>query len=66
MLLFHYEELWTKKNVEEDVDIPIGCNDGAEFYELAGTFIINKISPIMQEEKSVGLWFGYIRKSAVT
>ena len=45
-----------KKNGEEDSDVPMGCHDGAEICELVGTFIFNKISPIMQEQNSVGLY----------
>ena len=56
MLLFHHEEPWMKKNGEEDFDVPIGCHDGAEICELVSTFILNKITPIMQEQNSVGLY----------
>ena len=55
-LLFHREEPWMKKNAKEDFDIPMGCHDGAEICELAGTFILNKISPIMHEQNNVGLY----------
>ena len=55
-LLFHHEEPWMKKNEEEDFDVPMGCHDGAEIFELVGTFILNKISPIMQEQNNVGLY----------
>ena len=44
-----------KKNREEDFEVPVGCHDGAETCELFGTFIFNKISPIMQEQNNVGL-----------
>ena len=55
-LLFHHEEPWMKKNEEEDFDVPMGCHDGAEIFELVGTYILNKISPIMQEQNNVGLY----------
>ena len=32
------------------------CHDGAEICELVGTFILNKISPIMREQKNVGIY----------
>ena len=48
-LLFHHEEPWMEKNREKEFDVPMGCHDGAEICELVGTFILNKISPIMQE-----------------
>ena len=53
-LLFHHEEPWMKKNGEEDFDDHMGCHDGAEICELVGTFILNEISPIMQEQNNVG------------
>ena len=55
-LLFHHEEPWMKKNGEEDFVVLMGCHDGAEICELAGTFILNKITPIMQEQNNVGLY----------
>ena len=45
-----------KKNREEEFDVPMGCHDGAEICELVGTFILDKISPIMQEENNVGFY----------
>ena len=32
------------------------CHDGAEICELVSTFILNKVSPIMQEQNNVGLY----------
>ena len=55
-LLFHHEEPLMKKNGEEDFDVTMGCHDCAEICELLGTFILNKISPIMQEQNNVGLY----------
>ena len=55
-LLFHHEEPWMKKNGGEEFDVPMGCHDGAEICELVGTFILNKISLIMQEQNNVGLY----------
>ena len=54
-LLFHHEEPWMK-NGGEDFDVPMGCHDGAEVCKLVSTFILNKISPIMQEQNNVGLY----------
>ena len=56
MLFFHHGQPWMKKNGEEDFDIPMGCHDGAEVCELVVTFILNKISSIMQEQNNVGLY----------
>ena len=55
-LFFHHGQPWMKKNGEEDFDIPMGCHDGAEVCELVVSFILNKISSIMQEQNSVGLY----------
>ena len=59
-----------KKNREEDFEVPMGCHDGAETCELVGTFIFNKISPIMQEQNNVGLYrddgFSIFRNLAIT
>ena len=46
-LLFNHEEPWMEKNREEDLEVPMGCRDGAEICKLVGTFISSKISPIM-------------------
>ena len=55
-LLFHYEEPWMKKNGEQDFDFPMGSHDDAGICELVGTFILNKINPIMQEQNNIGLY----------
>ena len=34
----------------------MGCHDAAKNCELVGTFILNKISPIMHEQNNVGLY----------
>ena len=55
-VLFHHKEPRKKQNREEDLDILMGCHDGAEICKLVSTFILNKISPIMQERNNVGLY----------
>ena len=69
-LLFHHQQPWMKKNREEDFEVPMGCYDGAEICELVGTFIFNKISPIMQEQNNVGLYrddgLGIFRNLSIT
>ena len=55
-LLFHHEEPWMKKNREEDFDVPMGCHDGAEICKLVGKLILNKISPVIQEQNNVILY----------
>ena len=54
--LFLHEEPWMKKIGEENFDVPVGCLDGVEICDFVGTFILNKISPIMQEQNNVGLY----------
>ena len=36
-------------------DVTIGCHDDAEICELVGTFIFDKIGPIMQEQNNIWL-----------
>ena len=36
-LLFHDNHPWVKKNGEEDFDVPMGCNNGAEICETTGS-----------------------------
>ena len=45
-----------KKNGEHKFDVPMECHDGAEICEFVITFILNKISSIMQDQNSVGLY----------
>ena len=41
---------------EDDFDVPMGCYDGAEIFELVITFIFSKINAIIQEQNNVGLY----------
>ena len=45
-----------RKNGEEEFDVPMGCHDGPEICELVGTFILNKINLIMQEQNNGELY----------
>ena len=54
-LLFQNSEPWVKKAGNEDFDVPMGCYDGAEVCELIGTFILNRLKPIISED-NVGLY----------
>ena len=38
-LLFWQDSAWVKKESDENFDIPMGCYDGAEIWELAGIYI---------------------------
>ena len=42
-LLFHENEPWVKKEGNENFDVTIGSNDGAEISELVGLLMLNKL-----------------------
>ena len=46
--LFNEKIPWVKKDGSEDFDIPMGCFDGAVVYELVGTFNLNKLKNVFQ------------------
>ena len=46
--LFNEKIPWVKKDVSEDFDVPMGCFDGAVVYELVGTFNLNKLKNVFQ------------------
>ena len=54
-LLFHKEEPWTKRNNEDDFDVPMGSYDGAEVCELIGAFMLDELSGII-DRKDIGLY----------
>ena len=66
-LLFHNNQPWVKKNGNEDFDVPMGCNDGAEICELVGIFVLNKLSEIV-DKNDFGLYrddgLGILRKQS--
>ena len=43
-MLFQNSESWVKKAGNENVDVPMGCCDGAEVCELVDSFILNKLT----------------------
>ena len=47
-LLFNEKIPWVKKDGSENFDVPVGCFDGAEVCELVGTFILNKLKNVFQ------------------
>ena len=49
-LLFHEEEPWVKKEGNEDFDVPMGCYDGAEVCEATGSYILSRLSHIIDKE----------------
>ena len=46
---------WVKKTGTENFDVPMGCYDGAEVWELVGCYILNQLSTVMRKEL-VGLY----------
>ena len=46
--MFNEKTLWVKKDGSEDFDVAMGCFDGAEVCELVGTFILNKLKNVFQ------------------
>ena len=54
-LLFHDNEPWVKREGNEDFDVTMGSNDGAEVSELVGLFMLNKLVNLFQDN-SVGLY----------
>ena len=54
-LLFWQDRTWVKIEGDEDFDIPIGCYDGVEIYELVGIYIQNKLYNLMNK-KDFGLY----------
>ena len=38
-----------KKDGNKDFDVPMGCFDGAEIYELAGSFILNHLGSVIDK-----------------
>ena len=48
-LLFQISEPCIKKLENENFDIPMGCYDGAEACELVGSFIVNKLTSIVNK-----------------
>ena len=51
-LLFDEKIPWVKKDGSEDFDVPMGCFDAVEVCELVGTFILNKLKNVIQNNTS--------------
>ena len=54
-LLFNSNEPLVKKTGEENFDVPMGCDDGAEVCELVETYILNKLKNVTNKE-NIGLY----------
>ena len=66
-LLFNSKETWLKKAGNEELDVSLGCFDGAEVCELVGVFILHLLKTVMRKE-NVGLYrddgLGILRNSS--
>ena len=49
-LLFSEEVPWLKKERDEDFDVPMGCYDGAEVCEIAGSHILSLLGNILDKD----------------
>ena len=54
-LIFHENEPWVKKEGNEDFDVTMGSNDGAEISELVGLRMLSNLVHLF-EDNSVGLY----------
>ena len=54
-LLLWNDDIWIKKEGDENFDVPMGCFDVAEISELVGIYLQNKLSNIMNK-KDFGLY----------
>ena len=54
-LLFNDNKPWLKQFGNEDFDVPMGCFDGAEDWELKGSLILTNLFDLLQRE-NVGLY----------
>ena len=45
--LFSNNQSWEKKSDDQDFDVLMGCYDRADFCELVGIYILNKLSNIL-------------------
>ena len=46
---FTTHQSWEKKSGNIDFDMSVGCYEGTEVCEIVGTYILHKISKIMDE-----------------
>ena len=49
-LLFSDGEPWVKTDDVNDFDLPMGCYDGTEVYELVGTYLLNQLKVVITKE----------------
>ena len=49
-LLFNEDIPWLEKDGNEDFNVQIGCFDGAEVCELVGSFILQQLSQLFEDQ----------------
>ena len=54
-LIFHGNEPWVKTEGNEDLDVTMGSNNGAEISEIVGLLMLSKLVHLFQDN-SVGLY----------
>ena len=54
-LLFQDDISWIKRSENENFDVLMGSYDGAEVWKLAGGFLLNKLSHVI-DKSFVGLY----------
>ena len=57
-LLFQNSESCVKKTGNEDFKVPMGCNDGLKVCELVSSFILNKLTSIINKS-NIALYHDY-------
>ena len=41
---------WVKKERDEDFDVPMGCYDSAEVFEILGSYILNLLGNVLDKD----------------
>ena len=49
-------EPWVKQKGDENFDVPMGCLDGAEVFDLTGLYILGKTKSVFETQNDVGLY----------
>ena len=47
--LFSNREPWVKKSVDEEFDVPMGCHNGAEVWDLVEVYILNLLTTVTRK-----------------
>ena len=64
-LLFQNSEPWVKKRGNENFNVPMSCYDGAKLCELVGSFILNKLTSIVDKsdyhDDGLGIFYNVLK-----